>query len=150
MSMRARRGVPQRGSRRPRRGFSLLEAVVALAIVGVTAVAALASVGTELRAADDARTTLEAEALAVYRMSTLEMLTADQLQRIPDSLARGTFDPPFERYRWKAGSEPVLGEAGLTEVQLDIEWNGGSFPLRTLLFRPSPFASLGLSAGGTR
>ena len=137
-------------SMRARSGFSLLEAVVALAIVGVTAVGALASVGAELRAADDARTTLEAEALAVYRMSTLEMLTADQLQRIPDSLARGTFDPPFERYRWTASSEPVMGEEGLSEVQLDIHWKGGTFPLRTLLFRPSPFAAMEVSAGGAR
>ena len=137
-------------SMRARSGFSLLEAVVALAIVGVTAVGALASVGAELRAADDARTTLEAEALAVYRMSTLEMLTADQLQRIPDSLARGTFDPPFERYRWTASSEPVMGEEGLNEVQLDIHWQGGTFPLRTLLFRPSPFAAMEVWAGGAR
>jgi prepilin-type N-terminal cleavage/methylation domain-containing protein len=130
-------------SMRARNGFSLLEAVVALAIVGVTAVGALASVGAELRAADDARTTLEAEALAVYRMSTLEMLTSEQLQRIPDSLARGTFEPPFERYRWTASSEPVLGEEGLSEVQLDIHWKDGTFPLHTLLFRPSPFVSGG-------
>jgi prepilin-type N-terminal cleavage/methylation domain-containing protein len=137
-------------SMRARSGFSLLEAVVALAIVGITAVSALASVAAELRAAEDARATLEAEALAVHRMATLELLTADELQRIPDSLARGTFDPPFERYSWTASSEPVLGEEGLTEVDLEIAWKGGSFPLRTLLFRLSPVAALGLSSGGTR
>jgi prepilin-type N-terminal cleavage/methylation domain-containing protein len=132
-------------SMRARSGFSLLEAVVALAIVGVTAVAALASIGAELRAAEDARTALEAEALAVHRMSTLEMLTSAQLQRIPDSLARGIFEPPFERYRWIASSEPVMGEEGLTEVRLDVVWDQGSFPLRTLLFRPSPFAAVGVT-----
>ena len=137
-------------SMRARSGFSLLEAVVALAIVGVTAVGALAAVGAELRAADDAQTTLEAEALAVYRMSTLEMLTAEQLQRIPDSLARGTFDPPFERYRWTAVTEPVLGEEGLTEVRLDIAWKTGSFPLRTLLFRQSALVSAAASSGPVR
>ena len=124
-------------SMRARSGFSLLEAVVALAIVGVTAVGALASVGAELRAAEDSRTTLEAEALARYEMSAIEMLTAEQLQRLPDSLARGPFDPPFERYRWTAATEPVLGEEGLTEVQVDVVWKQGSFPLRTLLFRLS-------------
>ena len=134
-------------STRARPGFSLLEVIVALAIVGVTAVGALASVGAELRAAEDARTALEAEALAVHRMSTLEMLSAEQLQRIPDSLARGQFDPPFERYRWTARSEPVLGEEGLTEVDLEVQWEGGSFPLRTLLFRVSPLASLSLNGG---
>ena len=133
-----------------RPGFSLLEAVVALAIVGVTAVAALASVGAELRAAGDARTILEAEALAVHRLSSIEMLTAEQLQRIPDSLARGAFDPPFERYRWTASSEPVLGEEGLTEVQIEIAWEGGSLPLRTLLFRRSALADLTVSTSPPR
>ena len=133
-------------SMRARAGFSLLEAVVALAIVGVTAVAALASVGAELRAAGDARTMLEAEALAVHQLSTIEMLTAEQLQRIPDSLARGQFDAPFERYRWTASSEPVLGEEGLTEVRVDIVWEGGSLPLRTLLFRRSALADLTASS----
>jgi prepilin-type N-terminal cleavage/methylation domain-containing protein len=134
-------------STRARPGFSLLEVIVALAIVGVTAVGALASVGAELRAAEDARTTLEAEALAVYRMATLEMLTAEQLQRIPDSLARGRFDPPFERYRWTATSDAVLGEEGLTEVELEVEWEGGSFPLRTLLFRQSVLSQTAPSSG---
>lgn len=134
-------------SMRARPGFSLLEAVVALAIVGVTAVAALASVAADLRAAEDARTTLEAEALAVHRMATLEMLTAEQLQRIPDSLARGMFDPPFERYRWTASSDPVLGEEGLTEVAVRIEWSTGSLGLRTRLFRFATLAPV-QGAGG--
>jgi prepilin-type N-terminal cleavage/methylation domain-containing protein len=125
-----------------RSGFSLLEAVVALAIVGVTAVGALGAVGAELRAADDARTALEAEALAVHRMKTIEMLTAEQLQRVPDSLARGSFDPPFERYRWTVATDPVLGEEGLTEVSVIVEWKTGSFPLRTLLFRRPTFVTL--------
>jgi prepilin-type N-terminal cleavage/methylation domain-containing protein len=133
-------------SMRARSGFSLLEAVVALAIVGVTAVAALASVGAELRAAGDARTTLEAEALAVHQLSAIEMLTAEQLQRIPDSLARGEFDPPFDRYRWTASSEAVLGEEGLTEVRIDILWETGSLPLRTLLFRRSAQADMTASS----
>ena len=133
---------------RARNGFSLLEAVVALAIVGVTAVGALAAIGAELRAVDDARTTLEAEALAVHRMKTIEMLTAEQLQRVPDSLARGTFEPPFQRYRWTVATEPVLGEEGLTEVAVEVVWKTGSFPLRTLLFRRPTLSSLTPSGGG--
>jgi prepilin-type N-terminal cleavage/methylation domain-containing protein len=135
-------------SMRARGGFSLLEAVVALAIVGVTAVGALAAVGAELRAADDARTALEAEALAVHRMKTIEMLTAEQLQRVPDSLARGKFEPPFERYRWTVATEPVMGEEGLTEVAVEVEWKTGVFPLRTLLFRRPTLSSLTSAGGG--
>ena len=137
-------------SMRARSGFSLLEAVVALAIVGVTAVGALAAVGAELRAADDARTTLEAEALAVHRMKTIEMLKAEQLQRVPDSLARGKFDPPFERYRWTVATEPVMGEEGLTAVTVEVEWKTGTFPLRTLLFRRPTLSSLTTPGGGAQ
>jgi hypothetical protein len=69
---------------------------------------------------------------------------------VPDSLARGSFDPPFERYRWTVATEPVLGEEGLTEVTVGIEWKTGSFPLRTLLFRRPSLASLDESGGARR
>ena len=118
-----------------RPGFSLLEAVVALAIVGVTAVAALGAVAAETRAADDARTLLEAEALAVQQLALVETLTGEDLQRLPDSLARGRFEAPFARYRFVSRSTPVLGEEGLTRVTVEVEWDGGSFPIETMLYR---------------
>ncbi len=120
---------------RARPGLSLLEAVVALAIVGVTAVGALGAVAAESRAAEDARTMLEAEALAVQQLALIETLTGEDLQRLPDSLARGTFDEPFARYRYTATSTPVLGEEGLTRVNVSVEWEGGSFPLQTTFYR---------------
>ena len=120
---------------RARAGLTLLEAVVALAIVGVTAVGALGAVAAEARAADDARTVLEAEALAVQQLALIQTLTGEDLQRLPDSLARGTFDEPFARYRYTATSTPVLGEEGLTRVNVEVEWETGSFPLQTVLYR---------------
>ena len=118
-----------------RPGFSLLEAVVALAIVGVTAVAGLGAAAAEARAAEDARTVLEAEALAVQQLALIETLTGEELQRLPDSLARGDFEEPFARYHFRATTTPVLGEEGLTRVDVEVEWNGGSFPIRTMLYR---------------
>lgn len=120
---------------RDRPGFSLLEAVVALAIVGVTAVAALGAVAAESRAAEEARTALEAEALAVQQLALIETLTGEDLQRLPDSLARGTFDGPFGRYRYTATTTAILGEEGLTRVNVAIAWEGGSFPMQTMLYR---------------
>ena len=126
-----------------RSGFTLFEAVVALAIVGVTAVGALGAVAAEARAAHDARTVLEAQALAVHQMALIEMLTGEDLQRLPDSLARGRFDPPFDDYSWTARSVPVLGEEGLTAVSVDVEWSSGLFPLRTMLYRRPTTVSAG-------
>ena|SRR5687768_5806637 len=120
---------------RARSGFSLLEAVVALAIVGVTAVGALGAVAAESRAATDARTVLEAEALAVQQLALIETLTGEELQRLPDSLARGTFDEPFDRYRFTATTTPILGEEGLTRVTVEVEWDEGAFPIQTMLYR---------------
>ena len=120
---------------RARPGFTLLEAVIALAIVGVTAVAALGAVAAEVRAAEGARTALEAEALAVQQLALIQILSGEELQRLPDSLAHGNFEEPFERYRWTAKTTPVLGEEGLTAVHVEVAWDAGSFPLQTLLYR---------------
>ena len=128
---------------RGRPGFSLLEAVVALAIVGVTAVGALGAVAAEARAADDARTVLEAEALAVQQLALIETLTGEELQRLPDSLARGTFEGPFARYGFTATTTPILGEEGLTRVNVEVEWDAGSFPIQTMLYRRPTILSTG-------
>ena len=120
---------------RTRPGFSLLEAVIALAIVGVTAVAALAAAGTELRATEQARFAVEAEALAMDRLAAIGILTPEELLQMPDSIESGTFDPPFEAYKWRVESEQTLGEEGLTDLTLTVEWPSGSYVMRTKLYR---------------
>jgi hypothetical protein len=50
--------------RRRRSGISLLEAVVAVAIVGMTSIGALEAVGSDMRTAEKAKRAAEAEALA--------------------------------------------------------------------------------------
>jgi hypothetical protein len=106
-----------------------------MAIVGLTAVAALAAAGAEIRTATRAHHLLEAQALAVYRMSSIELLRGDDIEFLPDSLSNGAFDPPFDSYKWKAESEPILGEPGLTEVAVEVLWPSGSYKLRTRLYR---------------
>src|SRR5579862_5247480 len=81
---------------RDRRGISLFEAVAAMAIVGITAVSALSAVGSEMRAAERSRRALEVEALAAQRVDYLDMLTDLQLQSLPDTVAKGKFDPPLD------------------------------------------------------
>lgn len=106
-----------------------------MAIVGVTAIAALGAASAELRTATLARHSLEAEALAVYRLSSIDLLRAEELLRLPDSLAAGTFDAPFDRYKWKAETDEVLGEPGLSNLVVEVRWPSGSYTLRTRLYR---------------
>ena len=128
---------------RTRAGFSLLEAVIALAIVGVTSVAALAAAGAELRATELARFAVEAEALATDRLAAVTILTAEELRQMPDSIASGRFDPPFDTYKWRVDSEQTLGEEGLTDVTVTIEWPSGTYAMRTKLYRRPPIVSVG-------
>jgi prepilin-type N-terminal cleavage/methylation domain-containing protein len=117
-------------------GFTLLEALVAVLIVGLAAVAALETVAAELRTAARAKHAFTATALAEYRLETLRVLPAAELHSLPDSLARGAFQPPFERYRWTASVREVGGESGLHEAQVAVLWDRGAFRIATRLYRP--------------
>jgi type II secretory pathway pseudopilin PulG len=121
--------------RADRRGITLFETVVALAIVGMTAVAALGAVGTELRAAERARRVLEAEALATQRAAQLDLLADDDLLVLPDSVARGRFDAPLADYRWETTSAPLAEEPGVYDVTVRVSWADGAYALRTRAFR---------------
>src|SRR5436309_6691188 len=83
-------------------GFTLLEVVVALAIVGIAGVAALEAFGAEVRGADKTQQALPAAALAEERLGRLALLATSELAHLPDSLSRGTFPAPLDRYRWVA------------------------------------------------
>jgi prepilin-type N-terminal cleavage/methylation domain-containing protein len=135
---RANAGEARVNSRLGRCGFTLLEVVVALAMVGIACVAALEAFGAEVRGADQARQALPAAALAQERLGRLALLPTLELAHLPDSLARGTFAPPFDGYGWHAVAGPVLGEQDLYEVRVDVTWNRGSYGVGTRWYRPPP------------
>jgi type II secretory pathway pseudopilin PulG len=120
---------------RGRRGITLFETVVALAIVGMTAVAALTAVGSELRAAERARHTVEAAALATQRVALLDLLTDQELRALPDSVREGRFDEPLDAYRWETTSAAVASEDGVYDVTVRVTWSDGAFALPTRLYR---------------
>jgi len=96
-----------------RRGITLLEAVAAIAIVGMTAVGALEAVGGGMRTAERAKRAIEVEALATSRLEVMNLLTDQELQSLPDSIEDGKFAAPLDEYTWKATSAPVSDQAGL-------------------------------------
>jgi prepilin-type N-terminal cleavage/methylation domain-containing protein len=124
------------GSSRGNGGFSLLETVIALAIVAMVAVASLATLGTQTRAAARTVEVLPAAILADQRLGVMRLLVASDLDILPDSIEEGRFPAPLDRYEWTAGATPVPGESGLYEVSVRVTWHTGSYLLRTRLFRP--------------
>ena len=119
-----------------RRGFSLLEAVIAMAVVSLAAVAALAALGAELRSARMARETLTAAALAEYRLETVRLLPADQLRLLPDSVEDGRFSAPFDDFAWTVEVRPVAGIEALYQADVAVTGPEGQSMLSTRLYRP--------------
>jgi type II secretory pathway pseudopilin PulG len=134
-------------SRRARKGVTLFEAVAALAIVGVTAVSALSAVAGEMRTATRAKRALEVEALATSRLDFLALMSDQQLQNLPDSVAKGTFDPPLDSYKWVTTTTPLATQAGIYDVRIEVEWKDGpkdaTYGLHSYIYRRPPLATSG-------
>jgi type II secretory pathway pseudopilin PulG len=124
-----------------RRGVSLLEAVVAVAIVGMTAVSALEAAGGDMRAAERSRRAIEAEALATSRLDFIDLLNDRELQALPDSVEKGKFDPPLDEYSWKTTSTPLADQAGVYTIHVTVEWPSGLYTLRSYAYRTPPLAT---------
>jgi type II secretory pathway pseudopilin PulG len=114
-----------------RRGITLLEAVAAIAIVGTTSVAALEAAGGEMRTAERARRAIEVEELATSRLEFMNLLTATELQALPDSVSSGKFPTPFDQYTWITTSTPISDPNGLYDIRITVNWSSGSYALRT-------------------
>jgi len=130
-----------------RAGFVLMEAVVALAIIGLFAVALLSTTSAQLQTAGKANTLLVARSLAEDRLAALRLLEYDELGDVPDSLVSGTFPAPFEAYRWTASVEEMEDEYDLFGAEIIVEGRGETFPLRTLIHAPRPTVQVGAQGG---
>ena len=124
--------------RRARAGFTLLEAAIAVVIIGMAAAAVLSSFGTTLRTSARARRALEAEALGGQRLAYVELLSNAELSHLPDSASHGRFPAPFEEYGWEATSNAVRGDDGLFDVRVEVTWSDGRYALPTRLYRSAP------------
>jgi prepilin-type N-terminal cleavage/methylation domain-containing protein len=132
--MRAQKSTSRHG-RDGHSGFTLMEVIVAIVIVGMTAIATLSAFATELRTADTSRAALEAASLGETRLAMMELLPAEELIALPDSSKGGQFDPPFEQYRWTGTVTPVVNEPDLFEAAVRVTWANGSYAIGTRIYR---------------
>jgi type II secretory pathway pseudopilin PulG len=112
-----------------------MEAVVAITIVGLTAVSALEAVGGDMRTAERARRAIEVEALASSRLEFLDLMSDRELQALPDSVESGKFIAPLDEYSWKTTSAPVADLAGVYDIRVTINWPTGSYVVTTYQYR---------------
>lgn len=134
-------GPVRRASAGSEGGFTLLEVIVAIVVLGVAVAATNHSVGLGLRAQGAVRGHLEAVALAETRMNELILLPRDSLPgyRVP---REGGFAPPHEEFRWQALVRPDSASPRLVRAAVRVEWPGGSYSLETAVYRPDRLPAL--------
>ncbi len=124
-----------------RAGFTLLEAAVSLAIIGIVAIGALEAFAAESRAARQARLATPAVAVAAEQLARLELLDASRLTALPDSLRAGRMNDGGESYEWRASVARVAQEPDLFSLHVEVRWVAGSYALTTRAYRPMPAGS---------
>ncbi|HEU4556786.1 MAG TPA: type II secretion system protein [Longimicrobium sp.] len=127
-------GPARRGRVRDQRGFTLLEAMLALVIVGVALVPLLRSIGTGVREQGRLRAHLDAVALAESRMSELALVPPDSI-RAWARPRQGWFPEPFQGYRWSAVLRQDERSAALVRGAVVVRWKDGEYSLETVFHR---------------
>jgi len=115
------------------RGFTLLEVLVAIVILGTAIAATIEASSLTLRTQAAALRQREATAVAEWKMEELATLGPDSLEVLgagaSGEVALATL------YRWSVRTAREPGAAVLWRVAVLVEWPGGHVALETLLRR---------------
>jgi type IV pilus modification protein PilV len=112
-------------------GFSLIEVMVAMLILGIGLVGLVHGLDTALASHKDSEIRTQAALLAAGQ---IESLRADGF--VTEGDYDGEFDGDLSNYSWKETVKPTSPE-GLYEVTVTIHKDGGEiYELRTMLFDP--------------
>ena len=125
-----------RDDRRRRSGFTMLEAVVALAIVALVCVGVLGAHGAALRADVSAADRLPLSVLATERLAVVD-LDPGSLDHLPDSLAHGEFRAPYAGATWTVATARVSQATDLFDVVVQVRDGNDVFTVRTRRHRVS-------------
>jgi general secretion pathway protein I len=125
--------VSSKGSNQ--RGFTLLEVMIALAIVATVLVALLGLQTRTINMGDRQQKITRATMLAQERMTVLEIAAVKSGSSRDDE---GAFAEPFENYRWQVRYKPTP-LAAVQEVTVTVLWgneeNNEDVTLTSFLFR---------------
>jgi general secretion pathway protein I len=109
------------GSSRRRRAFSMIEVVVAIALLGVGIAACVACIGSATHASG------RAEELTAVQLLAREKLTELELSGVREGEDQGDFGPSRPGYAWR--TTVTAGDApGLSQVRLQLLWGDPARP----------------------
>jgi len=127
------RGVSGAGQNvRPLAGFALIEAVAAMAIVGITLVAVLGAVTADLSAR---RRALEVRRAVAVAGQVLDGLVLDTVGARSGSGPWERGAGPLGAYRWSIVKTEASGVPGLVDVTVHIRGPAGAMTVSTREFR---------------
>ena len=109
---------PRRCAKRRRSGFTLVEVLATLALVGIVLPVAMQAISVALKTSSTAKRQLEAATLAETKLE--EIIATGEWQF---GVLSGDFGEEFEGYRWEA---QVLQResASLSELIVHVTWDG--------------------------
>lgn len=90
---------PRRACAGPRPGFTLIEVLVAVAVLATGIVLVLEAFQTSFAALNDARHALRKSSLARGKIG--ELTDRGRRGDLPDGTARGAFEEPYAAYAWE-------------------------------------------------
>ncbi|TYO97560.1 general secretion pathway protein I [Geothermobacter ehrlichii] len=96
-------------------GFTLLEIMIALAIVAIALVSLLGLMQRSILASDQAQRITRATLLAEEKLARIEA-GIDSIDRL-----EGPFDAPDSGYRWKIALQPAP-VPGVRQLELTVAW----------------------------
>jgi prepilin-type N-terminal cleavage/methylation domain-containing protein len=111
-------------------GFSLLEVLVALVIIGT---AGLSSLALALQLARGSAAATEAATAEVLAFWTMGRATLDH----PGSTEATTYAPPFDQYTFRISVTPLIG-TGTRSVTVEVDWRGGRTMTTRVVFDSVP------------
>jgi prepilin-type N-terminal cleavage/methylation domain-containing protein len=117
--------LSRRTGREGKRGFTLIEVLVTLLLIGMVIPALMHVISAAGAAGRDAADRNQAAELAKSQLA--QVLAQTQLQTNSNNNLSGDFSPDFPQYQWSATVQPWTQDTsgmGINEIDLKVTWKG--------------------------